>query len=193
MIYNSLDACWPASGPTPTPTLVLYTPGMEDSWSTFAPSWAGNTYTFLTTSGGSLVYGANPVSGTGVKEANDLKIYFRNPLESDQWTNTAFGTVRTVDLTDYTTLHIQATTAESEGSVANYHVFGVTNSKTPPTDGTNTPPGNYKTIGVGETTLDISGVTGNRYVYFGGLSRSRQLTGESPRYVSIKVTKIWLT
>lgn len=201
MIFNLLDSMWPQTH-TPTPTeLVLYNAGNECSnvtggWSTFAPAWAGNAYTNLTESGGEVVYGANPISGTGVKESGDLKIYFRNPDRSSQWVNTAFGTVSRVNLTGWNTLHVRATVSEHSVNpvvVSSYCVFGATQSKTPPTDGTHTPPGNYKNLAVGDNTLDISGLTGNQYVYFGGELNTGAHGLDSARHVHIVVTKIWLT
>lgn len=207
MIFNLMDAVWPSSdepAPTPTPTqLVLYDAGDEKTtvtggWSTFAPAWGGNGYTFLVPSGqgGQITYGTNPIPGTGAKETGDLKIYFRNPDASSQWINTAFGTSNRVNLTDWQTLHIRATTVERSTVpyvVNSYCVFGVTQSKTTPTDGTHTPPGNYKNLVVGDNTMSIANLTGNQYVYFGGELNTYPQGQEAQRHVHIVVTKIWLT
>lgn len=185
----------PTPTPTPTPTeLVLYDAGEEASasggWAAFAPAWAGQAA--VKYEGETVAQlRTNPVGCS--KGADELRIYWANPDSQGSWANGAFGTKSQVDLSGWSTLHVRATAAEAVGGTANYKVLGVTSSKTPPTDGTNTPPGTYATLGVGENTLDVSSLSGSLYVYFGGMLRSNAISGTADRHVRIVVSKVWLT
>ena len=194
MILNLTGYCPPP--PPPPSALILYDAGDEKSaasggWSAFAPAWDG--YTYVYPNGSSSWTGhSNPVGCE--KRASNLEIAFRNLASSDCFSNGAFGTGSKIDLSGWSQLHIRATAAASAAPIAHYHVFGVTNSKATPADpGSNTPPGTYKTIAVGDTVLDVSSISASRYVYFAGMARSRGNIGTADRYVNIVVTKIWLT
>lgn len=188
MILNLLDAAFPG-GVAPAGN-VIYNAGYENSsvtggWSKFCPAWAGGNTWVKYAGEADPERRTNPVGCT--KKSDNLEIYWQNGTFASVFANGGFATVNLLDLSGYTTLHVQATSASSSGT-HNYHVFGVTASKTPPADGTNTPPGNYKAISTGETTLDISGVS-SAYVYIGGMARTNSTSGG----VNIVVTKIWLT
>lgn len=192
MIFNMIfGVAADESTPTPTPTpdpLILYEAGNENvAFDTFAP--ANSSSTGVMYEGETAAVLRSPPHGCK-KGTDALEIYWKQPNRQAAWGNGAFGTKTTVDLSSWTTLHIKATKAESTGGTANYHVFGVTSSKSP--TGNNTPPGTYKTLGVGETTLDISALSSG-YIYFGGMLRSNAISGTEDRHVHIVVTKIWLT
>lgn len=194
MIFNLLDSMWPQSQ-EPTPTeLVLYNAGDENAdvtggWSAFAPAWAGSTAVMYEGESAATLR-QNPVGCT--KNADSLSIYFKLPNSQASFANGAFGSENSLNLSGYSTLHVRASRASSSGiSGLNYCVCGVTASKTPPTDGTNTPPGAYTAMSAGETTMDISSLS-NGYVYIGGMSRANGPT-TMDKIVNIVVTKIWLT
>lgn len=184
MIFNLEDA---------NSAVTLYDAGDERSiasggWAAFSPSRAGSAAVMY--AGETEAQNRNNPVGCN-KNAGSLTIYFKTPLSQASWANGAFGTVKNLDLSRFKKLHVRATAASSVGGT-HYHVVGVTQSKTPPTDGTDTPPGTYTTLGAGETVLDISSLSGG-YVYFGGMLHTAATDGTDTREVNIVVTRMWLT
>ena len=169
----------------------VYDGSDASGWEAFAPAWAGQTAVMYRNESSAQLR-QNPVGCT--KNSNNLAIYFKLPNSQASFANGAFGTINRLNLSGYTKLHVQATYATSAGIAGlNYCVCGVitANDKNPPIDGTNTPPGTYKTMSAGETILDISNINSG-YLYFGGMSRANGPTTMN-KEVDIRVTKVWLT
>lgn len=171
----------------------LYDSGNEKmavsgGWEAFAPAWGGNTSAKVKGESSPSVK-TNPIGCTMADDA--LEIWAMLDPQYQCFANGAWGTVGLQDISNYTTLHVVAERASSFGGHS-YAVCGVTDSKTPPQDGTNTPPGTYADLQVGETTLDISGLSSG-YVYIGGMSRSGVSIYQYDEWYDIRVTKIWLT
>ena len=116
--------------------------------------------------------------GTATKNTANLTVLAES--EYDYWFSAAFGTVNSIDLTGYSTLHIYATIA-SGGSGDSATKFGVASTK----DGATWDDTPQAVFSAGETTLDISSVDYG-FVWFGAAQRS---AGSK----SASVTRVWLT
>ena len=143
---------------------------------------AGDEYTLRT--GGWASFVPTQRDGTATKNADSL--HLKAQYVYDQWYTIAFATVSKIDVTGFSTLHlnVEATSGANNGDTnARLGLCSVKNSTV------YSSPIAYGTIptATGETTLDISGYAGSYYVFF--LASNRATSPDR----KITVDKVWLT
>lgn len=138
---------------------------------------AGNEYSGQT--GGWVTF--RPTShAAGVAQKNADNLTVAAAANEEQWLSIAFATENSIDLSNYNSLHITATSA-SGGAGDSATKFGVTDTK----DSTSWDDTPQAVFSDGTTTLDISAVSSG-FIWFGVSQRGRGTK-------SAVVTKVWLT